>query len=118
MKDLIELARKSGACLIRSWYDISELKEIQFAPEQLAAFAEAIRAEERATIAASAQDAARLDFMANTPPRYIEEFSGMWRVYQDGALPTRPDHYWIAMTTTYHTSPREAIDAATKEPKP
>lgn len=55
----------------------------------------------------------RLDFLANSPPRFIEMSTiGMWRVYEDKASIQERAPNWRAMTPDYHQTPREAIDAA------
>ena len=57
-------------------------------------------------------DTELLNFMANSQARYLEMHCGMWRVYQDHALPHEPNQRWIAMSTPYAATPREAIRAA------
>jgi len=59
-------------------------------------------------------DAARLDFVANSPSRYVEKHptNGMWRVYEDKAPATAVAADWQAMTIGYHATPSAAIDAA------
>jgi hypothetical protein len=58
-------------------------------------------------------DADRLDFMAHSPPRFLEMSAvGMWRVYEDKAPIEESAPDWRAMTPSYYKTPREAIDAA------
>jgi hypothetical protein len=56
---------------------------------------------------------ARLAFLT-TPGalRFVEEDTGMYRVYEDKAPPERTTHFWRSITTLYYPSAAEAIDAA------
>ncbi len=75
----------------------------------------ALKAERDAALARVAElekDAARLEFVCNSPNRMVERESGLWRVYEDVAPADHPTAVWQGMSTRWHVSPREAIDAA------
>lgn len=60
-----------------------------------------------------AGDAVRLDFVCNSPARYVEHSkNGMYRVYQDHAAQNEEHPLWVAMTRDYYATARDAIGAA------
>ena len=65
-----------------------------------------------ARVAELEKDAARLEFVCNSPNRMVERESGLWRVYEDVAPADHPTAVWQGMTPRWHVTPREAIDAA------
>jgi hypothetical protein len=108
MKDLIELALKCGA-IEHDTIGYSSTNTFDFTQKQLAAFAEAIRAEERAAIAASAQDA---DWIALTDADRERAFN---------SLPDMLDGFlkkwgWLHFAQAIEDICREKN--AMKEPKP
>jgi len=66
----------------------------------------------KARVAELEKDAARLEFVCNSPNRMVERESGLWRVYEDVAPTDHPTAVWQGMTPRWHVTPREAIDAA------
>lgn len=66
----------------------------------------------KARVAELEKDAARLEFVCNSPNRMVERESGLWRVYEDVAPADHPTAVWQGMTPRWHVTPREAIDAA------
>lgn len=66
----------------------------------------------KARVAELEKDAARLEFVCNSPNRMVERESGLWRVYEDVAPTDRPTAVWQGITPRWHVTPREAIDAA------
>ena len=66
----------------------------------------------KAQVAELEKDAARLEFVCNSPNRMVERESGLWRVYEDVAPTDHPTAVWQGMTPRWHVTPREAIDAA------
>ena len=76
------------------------------------AAAQALNAELVARVEGLEKDAARLDFVCSSPNRMVERESGLWRVYEDVAPTDHPTAVWQGMSTRWHVSPREAIDAA------
>lgn len=74
--------------------------------------AQALNAELVARVERLEKDAARLDFVCSSPNRMVERESGLWRVYEDVAPTDHPTAVWQGMSTRWHVSPREAIDAA------
>ena len=76
------------------------------------AAAQALNAELVARVERLEKDAARLDFVCSSPNRMVERESGLWRVYEDVAPTDHPTAVWQGMSTRWHVSPREAIDAA------
>ena len=66
----------------------------------------------KAKVAELEKDAARLEFVCNSPNRMVERESGLWRVYEDVAPTDHPTAVWQGMTPRWHVTPREAIDAA------
>ena len=65
-----------------------------------------------ARVAELEKDAARLEFVCNSPNRMVERESGLWRVYEDVAPADHPTSVWQGITPRWHVTPREAIDAA------
>ena len=86
-------------------------KEPLYSATTLAA-AQALNAELVARVERLEKDAARLDFVCSSPNRMVERESGLWRVYEDVAPTDHPTAVWQGMSTRWHVSPREAIDAA------
>ena len=66
----------------------------------------------KARVAELEKDAARLEFVCNSPNRMVERENGLWRVYEDVAPTDRPTAVWQGITPRWHVTPREAIDAA------
>lgn len=66
----------------------------------------------KARVAELEKDAARLEFVCNSPNRMVERESGLWRVYEDVAPADHPTAVWQGITPRWHVTPREAIDAA------
>ena len=66
----------------------------------------------KARVAELEKDAARLEFVCNSPNRMVERESGLWRVYEDVAPTDHPTAVWQGITPRWHVTPREAIDAA------
>lgn len=63
-------------------------------------------------------DAELLDFICdNDRQRMVEQSGGFWRVYQDEAPLEAVHHLWQSMTSRWHPTAREAINAARKEGK-
>ena len=73
----------------------------------------ALESERQAHAAEVERLRARLAFLTQPGAlRFVEEDSGMYRVYEDEAPPERETHFWQSVTSLYYPSAAEAIDAA------
>jgi len=109
MKDLIEVARGVGVMIQYPHNGPDAMPFVCMGKDELAAFAEAIRAEERAAIAASAQDAARYRWLRDRSAWTLISANGITRLA--ARLP-------VMMEPQADDDMDAAIDAAMKEPKP